>query len=1507
MQYKKYGGKWAIAATLLAIVLLVAPFAASAAPGIAPASSPTLVGRSIDFSYSDDPLWDGGRVSLNGKTVGTMRYASAIDGAVYEGFCVDPHLPGPEQTSIPYVINGTRNNLLQILRDGFPNNARMTEEGNYYFLGETYAWYITRAAAAYKAAGPGAALTSPHEILLNEVLILANGESTWNNPAHFKPDRVILINGQGEAASEGTANGSGMVVSGVFSVTNSHSANPVMFRWQAGTPAGTQIINAANNQVMATYPNLPSNNSFNTVNFKLAVPENADIESAGVDIVGIHDDFAGNVWSSRTNSNPEGYQEMVFYIPPMRASASITYEPFSAGRLRIVKTNVQGGPLSGAVFSITGPDSSMPMTVTVPASGWTSGLLAPGTYTVTETSPPSGYQLGASTTQTVTVIDSQTAPVAVTFSNPPTETTPPDPPSTSVRIQKIDALTRENIPGALMRLRGISSHQIATEDGQMWEIDNTGINISQVLTSGAATAVPDDVESTVQDGIWTLEGLPYGAYIVEEERAPANYSLLPQHTSYGFWLLPPNISIKVNQHESQAVVDIQVAINEMLEAAIAAAAANGTENPNIPALLEEIRQILSQMLAGMTLDVAFDIEEGSGANAVLITFENYPFGQIEAAKYDEVTGAPLAGAHFRIQGYFAEGNTNGMPIDRVQVTGSDGRAVFENLPAGQYTISEIEAPPGYQLDGTAFRSISLTWGQTASTAFYNRPKTFVEVIKVDGNDTSLLLDGARFRLSDPTSGETWEGVTSGGRARLGAGSGSFGNQLIAGRLYILTEIQAPNGYVLDPSPIEVIVAADNQLNTITVRNFRSPSLTIVKYDELTNGPLAGASFRLWRTEGGTWGETQVTGADGTITWTGLEPGIYSVQEIDEPYGYTRDAARKEIMLEGGDSKRLTFFNRPRPTLTILKRDQATGAPLPGAMFRVQQVDGVTVGEFVTDENGMIELSPRTGYLLGEHAYRITEVTPPDGYLLSGENTREVLLKWQEPTELIFENLPRPTLTIIKYDELTNEPLAGASFRLWRTEGETWSETQVTGADGRITWIGLDPGIYSVQEIDEPYGYFRDPARKEALLEGGDNKELLFFNRPRPTLTIFKRDQVTGEPLSGVMFRVHRLEGETIGDFLTDENGMIEISPRTGYLLGEHVYRVTEVQPPAEYLLSADNVRDVLLKWREPTELVFENLLKPTLIFIKTNGLTGRGISDATYRVEYENGNGGITNLGTYNTKCGLIVLPHVMPGWYILTETKPAPGYQLPTNPVQRIYLAPGQNSYTHAQTQVGLYVDQRTNPLNGARGMCGDCCGYMCSRLCAGNCGNPGGGNTAGSTGGAFGNMTITNGSGESLGTITAPTTPPTTGTPAAKPTLTAGPFIRNSNITATVTFTSSAAGRYYYAVVGAGAAEPYIATTGIGATCAAGSNTVTVYMTAGARDVYIKVKDADSNESVALKFSVPAYQEPSAPSQAPAQEPEQAPVPEPPQETAAPPASGGIVYLNPDFPFITITFGNT
>jgi uncharacterized protein (DUF2164 family) len=96
-------------------------------------------------------------------------------------------------------------------------------------------------------------------------------------------------------------------------------------------------------------------------------------------------------------------------------------------------------------------------------------------------------------------------------------------------------------------------------------------------------------------------------------------------------------------------------------------------------------------------------------------------------------------------------------------------------------------------------------------------------------------------------------------------------------------------------------------------------------------------------------------------------------------------------------------------------------------------------------------------------------------------------------------------------------------------------------------------------------------------------------------------------------------------------------------------------------------------------------------------------------------------------------------------------------------------------------------------------------------------------------------------------------------KPVLTAGAVNRTADAEATVKFTSDEAGVYYYEVVGDGEAEPAIDTSGAGVVCIAGENTITLTgLSAGAKDIYIQVKDGADNVSDALKIDIAAYMTP-------------------------------------------------
>lgn len=83
-----------------------------------------------------------------------------------------------------------------------------------------------------------------------------------------------------------------------------------------------------------------------------------------------------------------------------------------------------------------------------------------------------------------------------------------------------------------------------------------------------------------------------------------------------------------------------------------------------------------------------------------------------------------------------------------------------------------------------------------------------------------------------------------------------------------------------------------------------------------------------------------------------------------------------------------------------------------------------------------------------------------------------------------------------------------------------------------------------------------------------------------------------------------------------------------------------------------------------------------------------------------------------------------------------------------------------------------------------------------------------------------------------------------------------RTSDNAATVKFTSSMAGNYFYKVVAKGAAAPTVNTTRGGTTAVKGENTITLTnLSTGARDIYIVVKSLSNVECDPFKIEIPAY----------------------------------------------------
>lgn len=83
-----------------------------------------------------------------------------------------------------------------------------------------------------------------------------------------------------------------------------------------------------------------------------------------------------------------------------------------------------------------------------------------------------------------------------------------------------------------------------------------------------------------------------------------------------------------------------------------------------------------------------------------------------------------------------------------------------------------------------------------------------------------------------------------------------------------------------------------------------------------------------------------------------------------------------------------------------------------------------------------------------------------------------------------------------------------------------------------------------------------------------SKPIRFYNTPSGGLTIIKKDEETGERIKGVEFEVRKLDGEIIGTYTTDRNGVInlpeaekgwyqvvELKAAEGYRLDDTPYQI----------------------------------------------------------------------------------------------------------------------------------------------------------------------------------------------------------------------------------------------------------------------------------------------------------------------------------------------------------------
>ena len=369
-------------------------------------------------------------------------------------------------------------------------------------------------------------------------------------------------------------------------------------------------------------------------------------------------------------------------------------------------------------------------------------------------------------------------------------------------------------------------------------------------------------------------------------------------------------------------------------------------------------------------------------------------------------------------------------------------------------------------------------------------------------------------------------------------------------LWSFVETEAPSGYCTDPTPISVYVDTtdgDKQY-TVTAENYELPNMKIIKRDAMSGKPIAGTVFSI-KSVTGSYSTSVTTGVDGSATLSSIPADVYVVREESVPEPYIVSNTEQTVALRPGKTSEVTFVDYEKPGLEILKKNIATGEPIEGVTFRIEQIDGSFSTSATTDGAGRIFLAS-----IPVGSYRVTEKNVPSHVILS-EIPQEIHLEAGCTRTVTFFNAVKPSLTILKRNSVTGDPLSNAKFHIYYgSDNTTTGEINdlgvfTTDEIGKITLTDVNRGWYKLVEESAPKGFgIQGSGVTEFYLEANTSKTVTVDNVPHSALVVYKYDAKTGKGLEGCRFELRYLSGNTsgtggtvIGTYVTGPNGAFTVT------------------------------------------------------------------------------------------------------------------------------------------------------------------------------------------------------------------------------------------------------------------------------------------------------------------------------------------------------------------------------
>ena len=594
------------------------------------------------------------------------------------------------------------------------------------------------------------------------------------------------------------------------------------------------------------------------------------------------------------------------------------------------------------------------------------------------------------------------------------------------------------------------------------------------------------------------------------------------------------------------------------------------------------------------------------------TVANKPLtAYLKVVKVDEETGKviPLSGVQFKIKNldtgeYVKQKVTYPYP-QTVEVFETNDEGMFitpKVLIYGNYQLEEIKAPNGYVIlkepvkftidqNDTFIDDVDLglikevVVGNQAVKGQLNVDKIGEFLTDFKENETGIDFIIEELPLADVTfniyaredivgqDGTVWftkdelvETITT---TKDGKATSS---ELPLGKYYI-TEIKAPNGYILDGIEYDFEFTYQDQNTSLVLSNLdvfnklQTVKVNLLKVGEQQNGeyaPLPNVKFGLYAKEdiklsdtvtlkADTLIQTQTTNQDGELSFESKLPlGTYYVQEISADDNYVISDTKYEFtfkgLLQDQDVISIDINNGDVITNELVRggfeltKKSETGEILADVEFELYSKFKEHLGTFTTDENGKIKVE---NLIYGD--YLLVETKTVNRHQLLDEPIKISIRKDGEIVEFDVEN-ELTEVHIDKYDEDGNKLFGAIMQIINKATGEVVEEWETTDETKVIE--GLDHGDYILREITAPNG-FQKILDLEFTVTDDNGITVLEVTDELTEVHIDKYDEDGNKLFGATMQIISKETGEIMAEWeTTDETKVVEGLPHGDYILRE---------------------------------------------------------------------------------------------------------------------------------------------------------------------------------------------------------------------------------------------------------------------------------------------------------------------------------------------------------------------